>query len=117
MLNDLPRRPRRQRPLVWRQSGHKQARRWFALTTCAECEVVPATERHHWDGNAANNAPTNVVALCRRCHMRIDGRLETFREQARTRDKIQPAKPCSRCGRLYKPLRRGMCSRCYDRQR
>jgi hypothetical protein len=45
------------------------------LGTCAECEVKPAVERHHWDGNTLNN-DRNVVPLCRRCHMRVDGRLD-----------------------------------------
>ncbi len=30
---------------------------------------------------------------------------------------IQPPKPCVECGEPYKPLRRGMCGRCYQRWR
>lgn len=55
--------------------------------------------------------------LCRRCHMAEDGRLARFASEARTRDKTKPARSCVRCGLLYKPTRRGLCSRCYDRQR
>ncbi len=32
-------------------------------------------ERHHIDGNTANNLPENVRILCRHCHMEEDGRL------------------------------------------
>lgn len=54
--------------------------------------------------------------LCRRCHMREDGRLRAFVLLARSR-KIQPPKPCTTCGRPSKPLRRGLCSRCETRIR
>jgi len=30
---------------------------------------------HHLDGNPANCAPENLVALCQRCHLRIQARL------------------------------------------
>lgn len=71
---------------VWRgdaasaQTGRKRAALWFPITgrVCAECEDHPARDRHHWDGDALNNTPTNVVPLCRRCHMRIDGRLASL---------------------------------------
>lgn len=49
--------------------------RYPTLGLCAECEAVPASERHHWDGDPFNNEPVNVVPLCHRCHMRLDGRL------------------------------------------
>jgi len=57
-------------------TGRWRARRWFPMRpgqVCAECEVRPARERHHWDGNPLNN-DRNVVFLCRRCHLHIDGR-------------------------------------------
>lgn len=50
--------------------------------------------------------------LCRRCHMRRDGRLSALAE---TTPPQQPAKPCSECGTPAKPLRRGLCKRCYQR--
>jgi hypothetical protein len=49
--------------------------------------------------------------LCRRCHMTEDGRLERWLARAKNRP-IQPPKPCTQCGRGYKPLRRGLCNRC-----
>jgi len=33
-------------------------------------------ERHHKDDNTHNNAPENIQALCRKCHMLLDGRLK-----------------------------------------
>lgn len=55
-------------------AGRLYAERHIRLhPICAECEMAPATERHHWDGNPTNNT-ANVVSVCRRCHMRIDGR-------------------------------------------
>jgi hypothetical protein len=63
--------------------GRQYARRRFPLlAVCAECEVAPATERHHWDGDPTNNV-RNVVPLCHRCHLRIDGRLDAARGRIR----------------------------------
>ena len=63
------------------QTGRDHARRDIPLAAvCAECEVAPATERHHWDGDATNNT-ANVVSLCRPCHLRIDGRLDLLIEK------------------------------------
>jgi hypothetical protein len=58
--------------------------------TCAECERAPATELHHWDGNAWNNAATNVLFLCQACHHRTHlpemvARLHRWHEHQRTR--------------------------------
>lgn len=54
--------------------------------------------------------------LCRRCHMAEDGRLKVF-VGSRVVVAEQAVKPCSECSRLDKPLRKGLCSRCYDRRR
>lgn len=35
-------------------------------------------ERHHRDGDTSNNEPSNIVPLCRKCHMLTDGRLHGF---------------------------------------
>lgn len=45
-------------------------------------ELTP-TSRHHRDGNTANNKTENIIFLCRKCHMKEDGRLEQFIELAR----------------------------------
>ena len=97
-------------------TGRWRARRWFPMRpgqVCAECEVRPAVERHHWDGNPLNNT-ANVVFLCRRCHLRIDGRLAWL---------TRPVKPrATHCQRgheltpenvtLYRGKRR--CRLCYN---
>ena len=94
-----------------------RAQRWFPLEgeTCEHCRQAPAIDRHHIDDDPGNNVRENLMFLCRRCHMEIDGRMEKFvaAEGGRRRD-LSP-KPCVICKRLYKPLRRGHCSRCYDR--
>jgi hypothetical protein len=45
------------------------------LGACERCGER-ATDRHHKDGNNKNHSAENVQALCRRCHMLLDGRLE-----------------------------------------
>jgi len=41
---------------------------------CEGCGAK-ASDRHHKDGNTRNNDPSNIAQLCRRCHMKADGRL------------------------------------------
>jgi hypothetical protein len=51
------------------------------------CELCgnPRSERHHVDENTANNEPSNIAIICRRCHMRTDGRLKRLSEQGKER--------------------------------
>jgi hypothetical protein len=64
-------------------AGHIRALRMYPdIGPCGRCGREPA-ERHHKDGNTANNDPSNIDILCRRCHMEADGRLERFRAMAR----------------------------------
>jgi hypothetical protein len=70
------------------KTGQGRAQRWFPIPpsqVCAECEVAPATERHHWDRNPLNNAPTNVIFVCTPCHHRRfhPGAFETVVAQRR----------------------------------
>lgn len=59
-------------------AGRAKARRRYAvLGMCERCGLVPAEDRHHVDGDPQNNERTNVVFLCTRCHMAVDGRLGT----------------------------------------
>lgn len=102
-----------------------------AKLTCERCGDAPVefhSETH--DKNPENRVCALVVAgrsierikreiaicqaLCRRCHMLADGRLERFKQNGFRTPGDFP-KPCSRCARLYKPLRRGMCAACYDK--
>lgn len=51
-----------------RARGHKQALKLFPnIGPCIECGNAKA-ERHHIDDNPLNNVPSNIKALCRRCH-------------------------------------------------
>lgn len=68
------------------KSGRSRALRAFpSIGPCVSCGCKPA-ERHHADGNTANNAQENIKVLCRRCHMAEDGRLEEARRWALARN-------------------------------
>lgn len=96
--------------------GRELARKLYPLTNCAACGA-PGFDRHHRDGNTFNNAPSNVVVLCRRCHMTEDGRLEAFTELGRAK-KPQLKRPeiaCRNCGAVTKAQsgrQRGRCHAC-----
>ncbi len=58
------------------QAGRKRA--WVMypnIGPCANCGRK-RSERHHIDGNTANNDPSNIAIVCRRCHLAIDGRTD-----------------------------------------
>ena len=96
-----------------RGAKHDRARRLYpTLGTCA-CGA-PAVERHHVDDNPGNNEPTNVALVCRRCHMKADGRLARFEASSASKRGPQPPKPCSNCRIPAKPLRRGRCRNCAE---
>jgi len=40
---------------------------------CEECGIVPATDRHHVDGNCTHISRENLRFLCHKCHMRQHG--------------------------------------------
>lgn len=68
------------------RGGRSRARRKFAPRPCEVCGAT-RVDRHHKDGDTANNSQANIAFLCRRHHMEADGRLEKAREQMRA---IQP---------------------------
>ena len=52
------------------KGGRTRAIRLYPeIGPCSECGTEPA-ERHHVDGNTANNDPSNIEILCRVCHMK-----------------------------------------------
>lgn len=62
--------------LISEKGGRKRALRMYPdLGPCSLCGA-PKAERHHIDANTANNDPSNIAVLCRRCHMETDGRLD-----------------------------------------
>lgn len=63
------------------KSGRARAIRMYTfLGNCQECEKRPAFDRHHKDGNTANNDTANVLFLCRACHMKLDGRINNLNQ-------------------------------------
>ena len=104
----------------WRQDAthtaarHRARVRYPVPLECQRCNEAAVIERHHKDGDPLNNEPENIAMLCRRCHMEVDGRMEPFRRYSQP---IQDPQPCSACGRLSKPLRRGLCHACNERSR
>jgi hypothetical protein len=57
------------------EQGRRRARRRKPLGQCERCATAKATDVHHVDDDPLNNEPGNLLALCRRCHMTLDGRL------------------------------------------
>lgn len=61
------------------KGGRTRALRAFPnIGPCQGCGNQ-RVERHHKDGNTSNNRASNIIPLCRKCHMRTDGRLEAVR--------------------------------------
>jgi hypothetical protein len=94
-----------------RENGHRKAR--LLYPTLGTCErdgcTEQAVDRHHIDGNTFHNERSNVMFLCRACHMIIDGRMKVIH----TKDK-KPPKTCINCGELKKPMRHGRCHTCNE---
>lgn len=89
----------------------QRVQRRYPVGPCEKCGNA-GQDRRFRDGNPDNLTPENVMFLCRRCAMEMDGRLEKFVEQARRPKPQTPPRPCSNCGMLYKPLRKGRCHNC-----
>lgn len=51
--------------------------------------------------------------FCRSCHMIEDGRMKAL--HMATRPPVKPPVPCTECGKLAKPTRKGLCAACYMR--
>lgn len=68
--------PRWEGDAISEKGGRKRALRMYpVIGPCSKCGAEKA-ERHHIDANTANNEPSNIEVLCRRCHMETDGRLD-----------------------------------------
>ena len=52
-----------------RRKAARAARRVKAPVLCERCNLRPAVDMHHVDENPLNNAPDNLLGLCRSCHM------------------------------------------------
>jgi len=67
------------------RSGRSRAERQYVQAQpCEHCGASnKRIDRHHKDGNTLNNDPSNIMFLCRRCHMIEDGRMEKLIELAK----------------------------------
>jgi hypothetical protein len=54
-----------------RRVASNQARKVKGLALCERCNLRPAVDMHHIDENPLNNAPDNLLGLCRACHMDV----------------------------------------------
>ena len=91
---------------VHENSSRRQAQKRFPiLGECQDGCGKPAIERHHIDGNPFNNDASNIKFLCRRCHMKEDGRLSK---------PIRTLRPCINCGEKTLVLSRQRCHACYN---
>lgn len=98
-----------------KETKHKRARGLYPhIGICEECNQNRATERHHIDKDEGNNRRDNVMFLCHRCHMKIDGRLSAFMAHSASLRGVQPPKQCINCRRPQKPLRNGRCHSCNE---
>ena len=66
-----------------------------------------AVDRHHKDGDTANNDRSNIAFLCRSCHVRAHGYVAR-----KLFDPKRKREHCLNCCRLAKPLRGGRCRAC-----
>lgn len=100
---------------VRKEQGRSRARKLYDLGICEQCGV-PASDRHHKDGNTLNNTRSNIAMLCRRCHMKVDGRLDSFKKMASGKKGKAMKEPrvCVVCSGLAKIMRNGRCPRCAD---
>lgn len=84
-------------------TGRVRCKRLYPeLGNCENCLNKPAIERHHKNGNTTDNERSNVLFVCRQCHMKLDGRWEKFRawqKILRERNR-KPPRPCRTCHRL-----------------
>ncbi len=95
-------------------TGRQRARALFPLGPCEQCGAA-GVDRHHKDDNPLNNDASNVVVLCRKCHMHIDGRAVQFPALGTAGAIVKAAAKdhhCTHCGRDYPQLRKGLCAAC-----
>lgn len=58
------------------RTGRCRAERLYPIIgPCSVCGSHKS-ERHHKDENTLNNSPENIIVLCRKCHMKADGRMK-----------------------------------------
>jgi len=80
---------------------------------CQKCKIKNAHDRYHKDGNLDNIDPENIMLVCRRCCMELDGRLSFLKNMDHSHQ-VKPKQPCIICRKLSKPLRKGRCHSCNE---
>jgi len=48
------------------------------IISCENCGSKNHLDIHHKDSNCKNNIPSNLIKVCRRCHMLLDGRFKNL---------------------------------------
>jgi hypothetical protein len=104
------------------RTGRTRAEHMFPVTEPCEGCGNPKTERHHIDGNTLNNDRSNISFLCRKCHMKEDGRYATQLERSKlgTEAAIQRALARTHCSHghelvlvgFYEKGNHKLCKRC-----
>lgn len=97
------------------ESKRSRAARRYSVEgiICQRCEKLSAHDRFHKDGNLDNIDPENIMLVCRRCCMELDGRLDHLKALDRSLQ-TKPPQQCIICRQFKKPLRKGRCHSCNE---
>lgn len=92
-------------PIEWHRKEHEEHPNWRISSLRVQGNTIARIKREM----------ELCVPYCRSCHMEMDGRKKELQISKPNQKGIShPLKPCYECGKLYKPLRKGMCSGCYN---
>lgn len=80
---------------------------------CQRCEKLPSHDRYHKDGNLDNIDPENIMLVCRRCCMELDGRLDALKTFDHSK-LVKSPQQCIVCRKFAKPLRKSRCHSCNE---
>lgn len=80
-------------------------------TKCQSCNKEKAIERYHKDRDLNNISSENIIFVCRKCCMKLDGRLDKLASYIH---KVLPPQKCIICRQFKKPLRKGRCHTCNE---
>src|SRR5262245_11321958 len=62
---------RHRQGLHWMAAHHHARQVMGAKTECALCPSTKNLDVHHRDEDYQNNAPENLIVLCRSCHLKV----------------------------------------------
>jgi len=78
------------------QSARDRAEKWFKNRPCQICGSINS-EIHHIDGIPSNNKLSNIMFVCRKHHMEIDGRLKKISVLNLNRDRDENGRYVKAC--------------------